>query len=259
MLKYVYNKFKQFTKVLAFTSLMGFQQAPSDYVVKPKDTLYEIAQTQVQTLKYEEVVEETNRIAKNNDMGTIQEYPWSEGYECIDDQDPNCIYPGQKLKLEREEAPPTNPLAPILPLILGAGAVAYSYGRRQKKDLDNALEDLVKFRNKHPRHSLDQLVNKIEGNIYKEGNHLRQPLRQHLRRYKKGKTRTKIVRYDHQLASKDMKKEMITMYKKSEKNLEQVAEHLTEKYGMNISSSTISRRARKELEVNSREEAKNQA
>lgn len=70
------------------------------------------------------------------------------------------------------------------------------------------------------------------------------------------KNPTKIKRYDHRIASEDLKNKIIHEYKNNKNNLRTISEELTKEYGMNISTSTISKYARNKLEVKNRKEAK---
>jgi len=69
------------------------------------------------------------------------------------------------------------------------------------------------------------------------------------------------INYDSGIASQDMKEEFIHAYTSSEKTLKEVSQEFEKKYGMHISSSTISKNARKYLrskglEFKNRKEAK---
>ncbi len=58
-------------------------------------------------------------------------------------------------------------------------------------------------------------------------------------------TKLNKLYYNSELASEEMKHEMIDLYTNGAKNLEQISFDLSRKYGMNVSSSTISHHARK--------------
>jgi hypothetical protein len=56
-----------------------------------------------------------------------------------------------------------------------------------------------------------------------------------------------IPQYNHHIASKEMKDEIISLYMNSIMTLKEASSYLEKKYGMHISSGTVSRRAREEI------------
>ncbi len=217
----------------------------------------------------ESVIEETNRIARNNSKGTVQEYPWHEGYDCssAEERDPNCIYPGENIYLGESSADIStiggrketyfNSILGLSLLAIGAlGATTY-YKSKHERETRRELEKLVELKNENEHDSLDSLVKETGADRHQQAEHLEQSYDAYLRLYRQGKVEKKFERYDHQIAPDEMKEEMAEMYIYSDKNLEQVSEYLAEKYGMEVSSSTVSRRSREYLNVQSREEARN--
>lgn len=66
------------------------------------------------------------------------------------------------------------------------------------------------------------------------------------------------INFDYRLADNKMKSDIVKMYadSNSDKTIGDISKELSEKYGMNVSASTISKYARNELRVKNRCEAK---
>lgn len=81
-------------------------------------------------------------------------------------------------------------------------------------------------------------------------------LREALEQYQPGKNSFQITAYNHHIASDHMKQDIVDSYCTSKESLKSLAKTISEKYGMNISSSTISKYARKETKTKNRKEAR---
>ena len=227
-----------------------------EYVVQEGDFFSKIAKNRLKTDNLSLIIEETDRLAELNNKGSLSDFPWHENYDCSTavQEDPNCIYPSENLTLEKNNtSTETNP--DYIPFILAglAGIVGMGLGRGEPPLSSPDLDHIVEIKNNNPYATIDSLV--VKSNVENE-QELQKNYSDHFTAYQAGKTNLKFARYDSNIAPKDMKQEMVEAYQNSEKSLKAIAIELSDKYGMNISSSTISKYSRQELNVKNRKEAK---
>ncbi|MFC1648882.1 hypothetical protein ACFL1B_05485 [Nanoarchaeota archaeon] len=225
------------------------------YQVRKGDYLSSIAKNRLSFLgidnSLDQVIEETNRIAGLNGMGSIEEYPWQPGYDCSSAlyEDPNCIYPGDDIVLEEKviqpeviaEEPSKEEALPLaIAFLAGVGLTGSFFAASQRKRRAMTLESIVQRFNSTNAKTIDPVF-----------------FSEYLDMYRDGFVSTRIARYDNNIAPSEMRQEMYSMYKGSDLNLKQVSSYLSEKYGMNISASTVSKYSRMGLGVDNRKEARN--
>jgi len=250
---------------------------PVVHVVEQGDYLSQIAKNQLilegNNPDIEEIIARTDSLATLNNKGTVRDYPWHEGYDCsiAEDNDPNCIYPGDEITLDPDIPKEGFPWTGLIFGTAVAGATAgiasrIRRGKSETKSVHNSkskpksdyhdIEHIIEIKNENPYDSLDKLIEKINHPMVKTEHDLNFFYDLYLKLYEEGKVTKKFLRYDANIAPKNMKEEMIELYSTSDKNMKEIAEELSDKYGMSVSSSTIGKYARKELMVKNRKEAK---
>ncbi len=124
--------------------------------------------------------------------------------------------------------------------------------------------NIIKYLRKHPKTTAGNILkNSNLENLINEGLEaetiVKKSIEEYIKRKNKGffSREYYIKQYRHDLASDEMKEEITESYKNSDKTLKEISNDLTKKYGIHISASTLSKYARKELNVRNRKEAKN--
>lgn len=115
------------------------------------------------------------------------------------------------------------------------------------------LEKIVNMKNEGANYQAIQEKYTGFSNI----NTLKKGFQDYQHNYQNGTFKNNIKKYDNKIATEEYKNKIIKHYQQSNKTLKEIAQDLSKEYGMNISTSTISRYARKELNVKNRREAKN--
>ncbi|MBN1377470.1 response regulator transcription factor [Candidatus Woesearchaeota archaeon] len=133
-----------------------------------------------------------------------------------------------------------------------------------ERDFYRECRNIVKYLRKNPKtaagnilknSNLEKLINEgLEAETI-----VKKSIEEYVKRKKSSLFRKEyyIKQYRNDLASDEMKEEMVEMYRNSGKTLKEISKELTRKYSIHISASTISKYSRKKLKVKNRKEAKN--
>jgi plasmid maintenance system antidote protein VapI len=260
---YVLTAVKHAVATVATTAVIGLPAYAQSHVVKPGESISRIARHHVTETSLTAIIKETDSIARMNGMAPVSAYPWHEGYDCTDQprEDPNCIEPGQRLmtslpaqqrsvrtvsvtETEQDEAIPFGYGVGFVGLLAGV----FGYRAKRRAEHKQRLTELVSSKNTDPYQSIDRLV-EAHGVSFDA----------YFNAQQNGSLATRIERYDHTIAPQAMVDAYVDAYQHSEDSLDDVSERISAAYGMNVSSSTISRRAREILDVESRREARDEA
>jgi len=114
------------------------------------------------------------------------------------------------------------------------------------------LEQIVEMKNSGKNYQ--EIQEKYQG--FKKKETLTQAFKDYQNNYQQRKFTKKIRKFDNKIATEEYKRKISYLYQHSQKNLKEIAKDLGTEYGMNISTSTISRYARKKLGVQNRKEAR---
>ncbi|MBN1274735.1 hypothetical protein JXA12_00375 [Candidatus Woesearchaeota archaeon] len=268
-------------------------QRPYERVVRPGDCLWRIAKEFSEEQTNKSVYEKTNEIARKNGKLTIPEYQEKRGRgeDVTKQEDPNLIYPGERVLIPRGAAQSSEEqsidvvvqdeaasddekkgvVAGAAAGIAGVvGALAYRHRASPLRivyaqvpavrgaaagpvDYVSVLEDLVRMKNEGA--SLKEMREKHDG--FTDDREVRKAFNDYQAYVQAGTMRGEpIRRFDAGVVSEEYWNRMVHEYRHGQQSLRRLSEELGREYGMHVSSSTISRHARRALGVGSREEAR---